>query len=152
MKIEDISLENTQNDDLKAFAEAQQKTIIHLTRKIKTLEDENAHLKKLVEQTVPVIKPDNQPALDPQQKGEKFLTSDQEAICRVQLNKLREISFDRELTLEEAKRVEIFSKILNLLETTPKTIKIETKEMKNEDLLGFLEESKNESTKPEQIN
>jgi hypothetical protein len=148
MKIEDISLENAEVEDLKAFAEAQQKTIIHLTKKIKTLEDENSHLKKLVEQTVPVIKKDGQP----EQKGDKFLTSDQEAICRVQLNKLRDISFDRELTLEEAKQVEIFSKILNLLETVPKTIKAETKGINTEDLLNFLEEQANGPATPEQIN
>jgi hypothetical protein len=148
MKIEDISLENAEVEDLKAFAEAQQKTIVHLTKKIKTLEDENSHLKKLVEQTVPVIKKEGQP----EQKGDKFLTSDQEAICRVQLNKLRDISFERELTLEEAKRVEIFSKILNLLETVPKTIKVETKGINNEDLLNFLEEQANGPATPEQIN
>jgi hypothetical protein len=141
-------LENAEVEDLKAFAEAQQKTIVHLTKKIKTLEDENSHLKKLVEQTVPVIKKEGQP----EQKGDKFLTSDQEAICRVQLNKLRDISFERELTLEEAKRVEIFSKILNLLETVPKTIKVETKGINNEDLLNFLEEQANGPATPEQIN
>ncbi len=58
----------------------------------------------------------------------------------MQLNKLKEISYERELTLEEAKRVEIFSKILNVLENSPKTIKVETKNLDNKELLSLLDQ------------
>lgn len=121
--------------ELRVFSEAQQKTIIKLTKKNKELEEEITHLKKLLETTVPVISTESSPAIS----AEKFLTSDQEAICRMQLNRLKEVSYERELTLEEAKRVEIFSKIINVLENSPKTIKVETKGIDSKDLMSLIE-------------
>lgn len=122
--------------ELRAFSEAQQKTIVKLSKKNKEMEEEISHLKKLLESSAPVIAVDNAPVL----QADKFLTTDQEAICRMQLNKLKEVSYERELTLEEAKRVEIFSKILNVLENSPKTIKVETKNLDNKELLSLLEQ------------
>jgi len=124
--------------ELRAFSEAQQKTIVKLSKKNKELEEEVTHLKKLLETTAPVIAPTAE--VNQIISAEKFLTSDQEAICRMQLNKLKEISYERELTLEEAKRVEIFSKILNVLENSPKTIKVETKNLDNKELLSLLDQ------------
>lgn len=122
--------------ELRAFSEAQQKTIVKLSKKNKELEEEVAHLKKLLESSAPIVAVDNAPTF----QADKFLTTDQEAICRMQLNKLKEVSYERELTLEEAKRVEIFSKILNVLENSPKTIKVETKNLDNKELLSLLEQ------------
>lgn len=123
--------------ELRVFSEAQQKTILKLTKKNKELEEEVVHLKKLLETTAPVIAPDNAPAI----QADKFLTTDQEAICRMQLNRLKEVSYERELTLEEAKRVEIFSKIINVLENSPKTIKVETKNVDSKDLMSLIEQN-----------
>jgi len=121
--------------ELRVFSEAQQKTIMKLNKKNKELEDEIVHLKKLLETTAPVITTETNPVIS----TEKFLTTDQEAICRMQLNRLKEVSFERELTLEEAKRVEIFSKIINVLENSPKTIKVETKNIDSKDLMSLIE-------------
>lgn len=134
-----MSLEKMLDDvkdlaELKAFSDAQQKTIIKLSKKNKELEEEVSHLKKLLESQTPIIS--DVPALP---FAEKFLTTDQESICRTQLSKLREISFERELTLEETKRVEIYSKILNVLENSPKTIKVETKSIPSQDLLSLVQ-------------
>lgn len=126
--------------ELRVFSEAQQKTIIKLTKKNKELEEEVTHLKKLLESTTPVIATNDVPVIS----TDKFLTTDQEAICRMQLNRLKEVSYERELTLEEAKRVEIFSKIINVLENSPKTIKVETKNIDSKDLMSLIEH--NEST------
>lgn len=127
--------------ELRVFSEAQQKTIIKLSKKNKELEEEVSHLKKLLENQTPLIETLSQPSV-----GEKFLTSDQESICRMELNKLKQISFERELTLEEAKRVDIYSKIINVLENSPKTIKVETKSIPSQDLMSLVqsEESSNE--------
>lgn len=133
----DLMLNETKDlAELKAFSEAQQKTIVKLSKKNKELEEEVSHLKRLLESSVPIIATDNTPVI----QADKFLTSDQEAICRMQLNRLKEVSYERELTLEEAKRVEIFSKIINVLENSPKTIKVETKNLDNKELLSLLEE------------
>ena len=121
--------------ELRAFSEAQQKTIVKLSKKNKELEEEVVHLKKLLESSAPIIQKDSAQEIS----AEKFLSTDQEAICRMQLNRLKEVSYERELTLEEAKRVEIFSKIINVLENSPKTIKVETKNLDNKELLSLLE-------------
>lgn len=128
--------------ELRVFSEAQQKTILKLSKKNKELEEEVAHLKKLLESQTSLVQTDPSVGLP----AEKFLTSDQEAICRMELNKLKQSSFERELTLEEAKRVDIYSKILNVLENSPKTIKVETKSVSNQDLMSLVqsEESVNE--------
>jgi hypothetical protein len=128
--------------ELRVFSEAQQKTILKLSKKNKELEEEVSHLKKLLESQTPIIQTSEQPA----SLGEKFLTSDQESICRMELNKLKQTSFERELTLEEAKRVDIYSKILNVLENSPKTIKVETKSIPSQDLMSLVqsEETVNE--------
>lgn len=128
--------------ELRVFSEAQQKTILKLSKKNKELEEEVSHLKKLLEGQTPLIQTSTQLS----SVGEKFLTSDQESICRMELNKLKQSSFERELTLEEAKRVDIYSKILNVLENSPKTIKVETKSIPSQDLMSLVqsEESSNE--------
>lgn len=121
--------------ELRVFSEAQQKTIVKLSKKNKELEEEISHLKKLLESTAPIVATSTEPVVS----AEKFLTTDQEAICRMQLNRLKEVSYERELTLEEAKRVEIFSKIINVLENSPKTIKVETKSIDSKDLMSLIE-------------
>jgi len=136
MSLESMLNETKDLAELKVFSEAQQKTIVKLSKKNKELEEEVAHLKKLLEASVPIIQTSDTPSIS----AEKFLTSDQETICRMQLNRLKEVSYDRELTLEEAKRVEIFSKIINVLENSPKTIKVETKNLDNKELLSLLEQ------------
>lgn len=137
MSLNSMFEETKELSDLRAFSEAQQKTIIQLTKKIKQLEEEKDHLKGILETTAPVLPtPQNNSVVT-----EKFLTSDQETICRTQLVKLREIALEREMTLEETKKVEIFSKILTALENAPKTIKIDTKAIDSSDLMGLLENS-----------
>lgn len=96
-------LESFKSDNEKfQFIRAQQLTILDLTKKNKQLSEENQHLLGLVESAVPII------------KSESDLTvgDDDEEIAKMELKKLKERSFSKELTLEEAKRTEIFSKIL----------------------------------------
>ena len=135
MSLEKMLEETKDLAELKAFSNAQQKTILKLTKENKQLKEEVTHLKKLLESTAPLVKTPEHNSI-----GEKFLSTDQEAICRMQLNKLKDVSIERELTLEEAKRVEIFSKILNVLENSPKTIKVESKNLDNSELLSLIEQ------------
>lgn len=124
--------------EIKLFTEAQHKTIIELSKKIKKLEDENNHLKKLLETSTPLIDSDKKDLI----QSQSFLTSDEETICVTQLNKLRDVSFERELTLEESRRVEIFSKILTTLRNSPKTIKVESKKYTDAELIALIEKEK----------
>lgn len=127
-------LQYKEMSQLQQFAEAQSSTIIQLSKKLKKLEEERDHLKQLLESSVPILKDDSKPEL-----GQKFLTSSEESICVMQLEKLRDISIGRELTLEEARRVEIFSKVLSASRNSPKVIEFKTKNMSNEELLALVE-------------
>jgi hypothetical protein len=125
-------LQYKEMSQLQAYAEAQNSTILNLSKKLKKLEEERDHLKQLLESSVPILK-------DDKSLGQKFLTSSEEAICVMQLEKLRDISSGRELTLEEARRVEIFSKVLTASRNSPKVIELKTQNMSNEELLALVE-------------
>jgi len=119
---------------LQKYAEAQYKTILSLSKKVKVLEEENIELKDLLEKSTPLLN----------EEKKNFTTynieasSDEEMIAKVQLARMKEISMDRELTLEEAKRVEIFTKILSSKgNNSSSTIQIQ--KMGNDDLLKLLE-------------
>jgi len=121
---------------LQKFAEAQQKTIQALTRKLKITEEENLELKDRLD-SLPIA---SVSAASPQILQLEDLTygSDEEVISKIQLARLKEVSMERELTLEEAKRVEIFSKIIATKEKN-KTFDVSAKRMDSSDLLKMLE-------------
>ena len=125
-------------NQLQEFAQAQQNTIVQLSKKIQKLEDERDHLKKLLESTVPLF---NEPGkiVTPG----KILTSAEEAICVMQLDRLRDISLERELTLEETRRVEIFSKVLASVKNKIKESESRVKQMSDEELLALVENDGN---------
>lgn len=125
---------------LQQYAMAQEQTLLQMGKKLKKLEEERDHLKELLESSVPILKDDSKPPL-----GEKFLSSSEESICVMQLEKLRDISSARELTLEEARRVEIFSKVLSASRNSPKVIELKTKHMSNEQLLAIVEGTSDQS-------
>jgi hypothetical protein len=119
---------------LQKYADAQYKTILSLTKKLKILEQENNDLKDILEKTTPVLNEDKKTFSLPAVEA----ASSEEMIAKVQLSRLNEISLDRELTLEEAKRVEIFSKILTS-KGTDKPALIQLQKMDSSDLLKALE-------------
>lgn len=120
--------EFTNYAELLEFSKAQHKTIVELTRKVNNLE------KKL--------KNTNNSKLITKEDSEILRVSDEEIICRTQLNLLREIAMERELTLEETRKVDMYSKILIALNDKPKTIELKTKNMKDDELLAVLENEK----------
>jgi hypothetical protein len=139
-KISKTILQYKEMSQLQEFAEAQSSTIIQISKKLKKLEEERDHLKQLLESSVPILKEDADKL-----SGQKFLTSSEEAICVMQLEKLRDASSARELTLEEARRVEIFSKVLTAARNSPKVIELKTQHMSNEELLAIVEGTNDKS-------
>lgn len=128
MKITDIADKFKEDtSDLQTTVDAQMKTLITLNKKMKTVQDENEHLKKLLKQSNPIIVSMDEAGLD------------EELIARSELRKLRTYSEQRELSMEETKKVEIYSKIMNTLANKPKKLTIDAKNLKTEDLLGALE-------------
>ena len=120
-------------EDLKAYADAQYKTIIKLTKRIAKLEDEKKELLKKVEDASIKMAIDNPTGV-----------SDEEAICVMELNKLRNKSLVEDLTMEECRKVETYVKTLATIRNQPKKIDINTKGMSTEDLLKHFDLAMNE--------
>jgi len=116
--------------ELDAYSKAQTKTIIDLSKKLNEKDKEIQHLKKLLEGSVPLIK-------EPKDLI-NFEANDQEYICRTEILKLKEISRERELTLEETKKLDIFCKILKDITNAPKTIEVKSRKMSNEELMAAV--------------
>lgn len=119
--------------DLEQFAVAQQNTIIQLTKKVQLLEEKNTHLEKLLSERVPVIRKEGE-------NGPTVLTPTEQQICEEQLEKLKEISEVRELTLEETRRVEIFSKILLTFKNRKPDIEVPSKNLSTAELLKLAKD------------
>lgn len=76
---------------------------MQLQKLIKELEDKSKeidHLKSMLAKAVPIIG-----------GAEQIIPSDEELIAEMQLAKLKDRAHERDLTLEEARKFEIFSKI-----------------------------------------
>lgn len=114
--------------ELKAYAEGQSKTIIELSKKNKKLEDENKKLNSLIEQERLIgVKSSIQSNI-----------SDEENIARMQLKLLKTFSDDRELTYEESKKVELYTKIVKEFDNKKNKLPNTNSEEKLEDLLRLV--------------
>lgn len=133
LSIDDLAKEYQTIEEWKAFATAQQKQVASLSKKIKELEVEKKDLKKQLTEV-----PTSTKVLDFPGQSNILLKSDVETIAQVQLQKLKEISFDRELTLEEAKRVEIFNKVILSNKVKAGDVNGQGKELSEEELIGLL--------------
>lgn len=124
-------------EEMKAFAASQFKQILNLSKKVKELEEERSHLKKLLQDGVPMIAPINSIQQSSPQSN-LLITDDAKTIAQVQLKMLKDIAFDREFTLEETKKLEIFNKVLNTNQEKPETFKANAKELNEQDLLALV--------------
>lgn len=99
--------------ELKTYTESQSKTIIELNKKINKIEKENKELK---------LKLEDSKKQNTIQENTSIVQniSNEEAICNLQLKLLNQTSLERELTMEETRKVEIFSKILAGLKSNKK--------------------------------
>lgn len=96
--------------DLVALSKAQSKTIVSQSKEITQLkkmkEQLEEEVKKLSTEVITLK------ATGGAAPGQQFNTTSSETICVVQLAMLEQLSMNRELTLEESKKVELFSKVL----------------------------------------
>ena len=117
----------TTMDELRAYAQAQQKVLSQLKSKIQKLEQENRSLI------------DKKPGTVPANNSSINNISDEETIAREQLFLLKNISRERELSFEETKKVEIYTKVLSTIKNTPKTIEVKAKQLTDAELLAAIE-------------
>ncbi len=87
---------------LTAFAEAQHKTIDKLTKRCTELQEEVEHLKTLISSTTEL--------LPKEQNVTKIIVSKEEAVLDAQINLLYQRALDKELTLEETKKLDLLIK------------------------------------------
>lgn len=100
-------LNNCKNElEVRTFAKAQMKTLTTIMKQNAELKDEVEHLKKLVVNgALPIISKDSSPLL---------VESPEIEIAKIEINKLKMRAMDSEgLMLEEAKKLEIYVKILS---------------------------------------
>lgn len=116
--------------ELKKFAEAQNKTILNLSKELKESKEKLKHLEKLLESTTEIIPSSSE------------YSKEDEAICIRQLQMLRDLSNDRELTYEEAKKVDTYSKILQNVRGQKLPIEDKTKQLDTAELLQLVKNEK----------
>ena len=124
-------------DSKEAYADimidAQKKQITVLNKKINELKVENEELRVKLKQAqaTPSIMSGTR------MSGNKEGLSDEEQVCKLEIAKLLEVSGDRELTLEESKKLDIYTKILNSKKTEEKK-QVEPVNLSDTELLQFL--------------
>jgi small-conductance mechanosensitive channel len=125
----------TEETDTKAYIKAQQGTIINQTRQINELRKKLEELSKQCEQLT--IENTQMKALAPS-TGIIEMT-DQESICLVQIALLKNFALQRELTLEECKKVEIYVKVLKEIKSAkPEKEEISASSLSNEELIALM--------------
>jgi len=77
--------------------------------KLQKLEAENAHLKELLNSVVPSV-----PSPAKIEEPVVFNVPNEQAIAEIQLDRLKKIAMDRDLTLDETKRMDLLVKNLYL--------------------------------------
>lgn len=117
--------------ELRDFSEAQQKVIIQLNKKIQKLEAEKAKLEETIKKS-PVQLFQGDISVDPDMETE-------EAICVMQIKRLEEVSLGRDLTLEETRKLEAFSKILATFRNQKTAPKNRAEVVETADLLKLVE-------------
>lgn len=94
--------------DLIALSKAQSKTIVAQSKEITQL----TKMKEKLEEEVKRLSTEVITIKATSGGGQQFATSSSETICVVQLAMLEQLALQRELTVDESKKVELFSKVL----------------------------------------
>ncbi len=118
--------------ELQQYCNSQYKTILELTKKLQLLEDENKHLKQLFDGSTVIVN-----------KVDKYKEySNEEAVCMEQIDRLKEVSTARELSYEEAKKLDIYTKLLLNIQSKKSQEETGLSSMNEADLLKSLENGK----------
>jgi hypothetical protein len=118
--------------ELRQYCNSQYSVILSLNKKIVQVEEENKHLKELLAKSTPIL--DNSSG---QLEVYKDLT-DELAVCIMQIKIMREKSLAGELTFEDAKKLDIYTKLLIQLKTGKKPEEAATKALSDEELLKLI--------------
>lgn len=126
-------------EEFKAYIEAQQQSFIEVSKKVKNLEDENVNLQKKIEKLKLEQNKVTVSSLEAQD------VSHSEIICLSQIELLKKRTEERELTYEESKKFEIFTKIYQQIKTAKKIGDEDLKKLSNDELLRVIQGGKSEN-------
>lgn len=129
-------------DDKAAYIKAQTSTIISQTKEINRLKQELEKIAKENERlSMELVQTKAVGSVSGGGSEGQFDISAEETICVVQLEILKNMAMTRELTLEETKKAEIYTKTLLMIRGKKPVEKEEEKieKLSNEDLLKMME-------------
>ena len=124
-------------EELKNYSQAQYQTILDLSKKLKRSEAELEILREKLE--VLSSQMNNQEVL--QKEEGIFDITDEETVCLTQLALLRNLALTRELTTEEAKKFEIFHKVINTIRNRKPSNKSSLSDLSTEDLVKLIDKT-----------
>lgn len=116
------------DEELRTYCNSQYQIIVKLQKKTAELEEKNRHLEELLKNSGNLPVSSREILLNP---------DNDEQIAREQLQLLKIQSSQRELTLEETKRFEVYAKFLNNKFNNSKTIVVESKKLQTDELLAL---------------
>lgn len=112
------SIANNSAIELQAYANAQYEALQDALKTIRKLENEVRHLKQILA-TTPLTNGEPTP----------LIVSDGQIICEMEIQRLKEVSFKRGLTLEETKRFDLCVKNLQLIKDGNKDVVVPFKNL-----------------------
>lgn len=128
MELDKLLEKFTEITEIKAYANAQYNTILDLQNKLQAANGEIEHLKSILD------------GISPNLSAKELLKgSNQEEVCKRELYKLNERSKISALTLEETKKVEIYTKLLIALNGKDKPRDNIGEDLSDEQLLNVVE-------------
>lgn len=124
-------------EELKNYSHAQYQTILDLSKKLKRSEAELEILREKLE------KLGNETATKEALNKDNgiFDISDEETICLTQLALLRGLAMNRELTTEEAKKFEVYHKVLSNIRNRKTVEKPDLGELSTEELVKLIDKT-----------
>lgn len=131
----DINDLNNSFNDLQEYSDAQFRTIVELKKQIDQLKSENESLRLMLDS--------NLPDLGLQVTNLGIGVTNEQLICETQILLLKNDAMTRPLTMEEARKLEIFTTVLDRVKRGSKDpVDIEVNKLSNTDLLQIINESK----------
>lgn len=124
--------------EAEAYQKAQSATIISQTKEINQLRKDKEKLEKELEKLT--IENVQFKALNPSQQSQ-FEITDQETICVVQIALLKNLAMQRELSLEECRKTEIYVKVLKEIHARkPNGDETNMNKLSNAELIALMDE------------
>lgn len=134
MRIDEMAKQFGSVKELQEYCNSQYAVIIALNQKINELQEKNKSLESIVEKAAPLLAEQ-----DGKLEVYKHMT-DEMAICFIQIKLLKDKSFDSELSFEDTKKLEIFTKTLELLKSGAKLPDNAAKGLPDDEFRALLEE------------